>query len=173
MGIESFFERLFECEFIKISGWSNKHNFWNKYLDDVHRTFDICKKRKLSLTLQHSLENCSIKQLIYLPTHPKQDRIPHLLVKFLLKYKGEQIEKLRLHFAASSKLYHATIKKSLKQKLRMRALKELEFEWNDRDSYKLLTCLTKKETNLKKIKLTLPELRVLSKQEEKTVASMK
>ena len=170
--IKAFIERLMECNYIKISGWSNKHNFWNKYLDDIHQTFDVCKKSKLSMALQHSLEHCCIKHLVYLPKYPKQDRIPHVLVKFLLKFKGEQIEKLNLHFAASSKLYHATIKKAVKQKLAMKALRELDFAWNDKDSYKLLKCFGK-EMNLEKVKLTLPESRDLSKLEEKTVASIK
>merc|ERR1712130_911858 len=89
-----------------------------------------------------------------------------------LRFKGEQIETLKMGFAGSSKLYQATINKSMRQQMRMSALRELEFGWNDRDSYKVLKCLIK-ECKLKKIKLILPELRDVTQHEVKTIASIK
>merc|ERR1712129_449140 len=170
---QSFVVRLLECECIFVSGWRNKENFWNKHLDDIHRTFDVNKRTKISLDLQHCLEHCPIKELIYSPQHPKQDRIPHILIKFMLRFKCQQIETLKLDFASSSKLYQATINKTMRQQMRMIALRHLEFGWNDRDSYKVLKYLTKERKALEYVKLTLPELRDLSKHEEKTIANIK
>eukprot|EP01083_Nonionella_stella_P124591 376337_1 len=161
-----FLNKLLQCDYVEVSGWRNEGHFWNEHWKVMHRLVDCSDYSKLHVSLQRSLRTCPIKELIYLPTAPNEDRIPYKLFKFMLQFKGNVIEKLQVDFAGSGNLYLAVMNKKLTRELKMSALKELDFGWDDRKSYKFLNLIIEHSAHLNTVNLRLPSHR-LSKPERR------